>query len=143
MSTISREGQQWHAVPALDAPIHRRCDARLMGMGYLVDSAVAALWDLEARHMPCALDIYADALEYRFPAWMYSIASLRFSLAADFPPLRAISFAMLWISVAAWIATSLGLIISSWRSFHEFSLSERRGSSPQIRNKETPIDPRF
>jgi len=36
---------------------------------YLVDSAVAALWDLEARHMPCALDIYPDALEYRFPAW--------------------------------------------------------------------------
>jgi hypothetical protein len=61
--------RQWHAVPALDAPIHRRCDARLMGMGYLVDSAVAALWDLEARHMPCALDIYPDALEYRFPAW--------------------------------------------------------------------------
>gem|GEM_PF-6538397 len=24
--------RQWHAVPALDAPIHRRCDARLMGM---------------------------------------------------------------------------------------------------------------
>ena len=59
-----------------------------------------------------------------FSLGMYSIASLRFSLAADFPPLRAISLAVLWISVAAWIATSLGLIISSWRSFHEFSLSE-------------------
>jgi hypothetical protein len=37
----------------------------------LVLWAWATWWipDLEARHMPCALDIYADALEYRFPAW--------------------------------------------------------------------------
>jgi len=52
-----------------------------------------------------------------FPLGMYSLASLRFSLAADFPPLRALSLGMLWISVAAWFATLLGLVITSWRSF--------------------------
>ena len=60
-----------------------------------------------------------------FPLGMYSLASLRFSLAADFPLLRAVSLAMLWISVAAWIATFLALVISSWRSFRDFSVSPR------------------
>ena len=41
--------RQRHAVPALDAPIRRRRDARHVGMGNMVDSAVAALWYLEAR----------------------------------------------------------------------------------------------
>ena len=52
-----------------------------------------------------------------FPLGMYSLASLRLSFAADFPPLRALSLVMLWISVAAWIATFTGLAISSWRGF--------------------------
>jgi tellurite resistance protein TehA-like permease len=64
-----------------------------------------------------------------FPLGMYSLASLRLSLAADFPPLRAISLAMLWIAVAAWAATFIGLILSTWRSFREFGRpAERRVS---------------
>lgn len=62
-----------------------------------------------------------------FPLGMYSLASLRFSLAADFPLLRVASLAMLWISVAVWLATFLALAISSWRSFRAFSLSPRSG----------------
>ena len=60
-----------------------------------------------------------------FPLGMYSLASLRFSLAADFPLLRAASLAMLWISVAAWLATFLALAISSWQSFRAFSVFPR------------------
>jgi tellurite resistance protein TehA-like permease len=55
-----------------------------------------------------------------FPLGMYALASLRLALAADFPPLRAISRAMVWIALAAWVATAAGLAVSSWRSFRGF-----------------------
>jgi tellurite resistance protein TehA-like permease len=58
-----------------------------------------------------------------FPLGMFTVASLRLSLATDFPPLRAFSLAMMWISVAAWIVTFLGLAIASWRSFCGFMRS--------------------
>jgi tellurite resistance protein TehA-like permease len=56
-----------------------------------------------------------------FPLGMYALASLRLSLAADFPPLRAISQAMVWIALAAWGATAGGLILASWRSLRDFT----------------------
>lgn len=52
-----------------------------------------------------------------FPLGMYALASLRFSLAADFPPLRAISGSMVWVALAAWGATSVGLVTASFRDF--------------------------
>jgi tellurite resistance protein TehA-like permease len=55
-----------------------------------------------------------------FPLGMYALASLRLSLAADFPPLRTISQAMVWIAFAVWAATLAGLALacrSSWRDF--------------------------
>lgn len=55
-----------------------------------------------------------------FPLGMYSLASLRLSLAADFPPLHTISYAMLWVAVTVWAATFIGLVITVWRSFHAF-----------------------
>ena len=55
-----------------------------------------------------------------FPLGMITVTSLRLSLVADFLPLRAFSFAMMWVSVAAWTATILGLAIASWRSFWRF-----------------------
>jgi tellurite resistance protein TehA-like permease len=60
-----------------------------------------------------------------FPLGMYSLASLRLSLAADFPPLRAISQGMVWISVAVWAATFAGMVAASWRSFREFRPAAR------------------
>jgi tellurite resistance protein TehA-like permease len=51
-----------------------------------------------------------------FPLGMYALASLRLSLAADFPPLRLLSRGMVWIALAAWIATAAGLALASWRS---------------------------
>jgi len=52
-----------------------------------------------------------------FPLGMYALASLRLSLASDFPPLRAVSLAMVWIALAAWAATALGLAGATWRSW--------------------------
>jgi len=51
-----------------------------------------------------------------FPLGMYALASLRLSLAADFPPLALLSRGMVWIALAAWIATAVGLALASWRS---------------------------
>jgi tellurite resistance protein TehA-like permease len=61
-----------------------------------------------------------------FPLGMYSVATLRLSLVADFPLLRTISLAMVWISLASWAATFIGLAISSWRSFRQFTRSVSR-----------------
>src|SRR5690606_21397152 len=44
-----------------------------------------------------------------FPLGMYALASLRLSLAAEFGPLRAVAQTMVWIALAAWVATALGL----------------------------------
>ena len=58
-----------------------------------------------------------------FPLGMYALASLRLSLAADYPPLMAISHAMVWIALAAWAATGSAFAAASWRSFREFTRS--------------------
>ncbi len=61
-----------------------------------------------------------------FPLGMYGLASMRLSLATDFPPLRAISAAMVWIALVAWVATAAGLATASWRSFCEFRRSKQQ-----------------
>jgi tellurite resistance protein TehA-like permease len=54
-----------------------------------------------------------------FPLGMYALASLKLSLAAEFPPLLFISRAMVWIAFAAWAMTAGGLVVSLWRGFAE------------------------
>lgn len=44
-----------------------------------------------------------------FPLGMYALASLRLSLAAEFPPLRIVAETMVWVALAAWGATAVGL----------------------------------
>ncbi|MGZ5906856.1 MAG: tellurite resistance/C4-dicarboxylate transporter family protein [Reyranella sp.] len=61
-----------------------------------------------------------------FPLGMYALASLRLSLAADFPPLSDISRVMVWVALAAWAATAAGLVVASWRSFRDFKRSSAR-----------------
>lgn len=56
-----------------------------------------------------------------FPLGMYALASLRLSLASDFPPLRFVSAAMVWVALGAWAITAIGLARSSWRSLKEFA----------------------
>ena len=55
-----------------------------------------------------------------FPLGMYALASLRLSLASDYPPLHLISLGMVWVALAAWIATAVGLVRATWRSWWTF-----------------------
>jgi tellurite resistance protein TehA-like permease len=64
-----------------------------------------------------------------FPLGMYALASLRLSLATDFPLLRSISQTMVWVALASWAMTGLGLTLASWRSFREFTVS---GATPRL-----------
>jgi tellurite resistance protein TehA-like permease len=70
------------------------------------------------KHGVCRVPLaYTPALwSLVFPLGMYALASLRLSLAADFPPLRLLSRGMVWVALAAWIATAAGLALASWRS---------------------------
>lgn len=56
-----------------------------------------------------------------FPLGMYALASLRLSVVAAVPALRAMSTMMLWIALAAWTATAAGLVFSSWRGYRDFA----------------------
>jgi tellurite resistance protein TehA-like permease len=72
------------------------------------------IWKHGVARVPLA---YSPALwSLVFPLGMYALASLRLSLAADFSPLRLFSRGMVWIALAAWIATAVGLALASWRS---------------------------
>jgi len=51
-----------------------------------------------------------------FPLGMYALASLRLSLVMEFPPLAVISAAMIWVALAAWAVTALGLAQQTWRA---------------------------
>jgi tellurite resistance protein TehA-like permease len=72
------------------------------------------------KHLVCRVPLnYTPALwGLVFPLGMYALATLRVSLAEDFPPLQSLSHAMLWIALIAWAATASGLAAASWRSFH-------------------------
>ncbi len=54
-----------------------------------------------------------------FPLGMYSLATARLSLAADFPPLHTGARGMMWIALAVWVATALALIVATWRSVRD------------------------
>jgi tellurite resistance protein TehA-like permease len=56
-----------------------------------------------------------------FPLGMYVVATLRLSLAADFPPLETISHGMIWVALAAWTATAVGFIYACWQSYRQFA----------------------
>src|SRR5262249_12500072 len=61
-----------------------------------------------------------------FPLGMYALASLRLSLAADFPPLRAISHAMLWIALVTWATTFAALAFACRQSLRDFGRPRAR-----------------
>jgi tellurite resistance protein TehA-like permease len=52
-----------------------------------------------------------------FPVGMYSVATYRLSLAADFPPLQTVAHVVVWVALATWLAAMLGLVRSRARSF--------------------------
>ena len=47
-----------------------------------------------------------------FPLGMYAVATYRLSLASDFEPIEIFSQVMVWVALAAWLATMAGLLIS-------------------------------
>lgn len=55
-----------------------------------------------------------------FPVGMYGVASFRLSRVADVPALKSWSWAIAWIALAAWGATGVALIITSFRSSRVF-----------------------
>jgi tellurite resistance protein TehA-like permease len=55
-----------------------------------------------------------------FPLGMYAVASHRLALVAELPALQSLSRAMVWIALAAWGATGIGLVIASWHSARAF-----------------------
>jgi len=56
-----------------------------------------------------------------FPLGMYVVATLRLSLAADFPALETISQGMIWVALAGWSATAVGFIYGCWQNFRQFA----------------------
>jgi tellurite resistance protein TehA-like permease len=51
-----------------------------------------------------------------FPLGMYTLATYRLSLAADFTPLQTVSRVMIWVAFAAWAISLYGLLRSGGRS---------------------------
>ncbi|WP_297692659.1 tellurite resistance/C4-dicarboxylate transporter family protein [Phenylobacterium sp.] len=49
-----------------------------------------------------------------FPLGMYALASLRLGLAAEFAPLRRLAETMVWVALAAWALTAIGLVAAVW-----------------------------
>ena len=49
-----------------------------------------------------------------FPLGMYALASLRLGLAAEFAPLRRLAQTMVWVALAAWALTAIGLVAAVW-----------------------------
>jgi tellurite resistance protein TehA-like permease len=73
------------------------------------------VWKHGVRRVPIR---YTPALwSLVFPLGMYALASLRLSLASDFPVLRAVAFSMAWVALAVWGATAIGLIRTLWQSY--------------------------
>jgi len=50
-----------------------------------------------------------------FPLGMYALASLRLSHATGVAPFATLSSVMVWIALAAWLATSAGFVAARWR----------------------------
>jgi tellurite resistance protein TehA-like permease len=71
------------------------------------------------KHGICRLPlIYTPVLwSLVFPLGMYSVASFRLSLAADFAPLQSVAKTVMWVAFGAWIVTGIALGAASWRSF--------------------------
>jgi tellurite resistance protein TehA-like permease len=56
-----------------------------------------------------------------FPVGMYAVATNRLSLTAELPQLQIVSRVAMWVALAAWAVTVLGLAVASARSFRSFA----------------------
>jgi len=118
----------------------------LIAMRPFVEGATFILWVWAAfwipllalfgfwKHRICRVPLAYSSMLWAvvFPLGMFTVASLRLSLVADFAPLHSFSLVMMWLSVAAWTATFLGLVIASWRGFRKFMRSSADQETPRI-----------
>jgi tellurite resistance protein TehA-like permease len=81
--------------------------------------ALLGVWKHGVRRVPLTYTPMLWALV--FPLGMYAVASLRLSLAADVPVLRAMSLVMMWVALAAWGATGIGLAAALLKSYRDFA----------------------
>jgi tellurite resistance protein TehA-like permease len=86
-----------------------------VGVGDLADPLLVllGLWKHGVHRMPLRYTPMLWCIV--FPLGMYAVASLRLSAVAHVPALTTLSWIMTWIAFAAWVATSIGLVTSSWR----------------------------
>ncbi len=112
----------------------------LQSMRQFIDGVTLLTWALATWWIPLLLLLgiwkhgvrgiplnYTPMLwSFVFPLGMYALASLRLSLAAGLPPLKAVSEAMIWVALAAWSMTGTGLALAAWRSFRMFSANSTR-----------------
>ena len=71
---------------------------------------ILGIWRHVVRRYPLRYDpAYWNLV---FPLGMYAVATYRLSLAADYTPLQSVSRGMIWIALAAWLATAAGMLNS-------------------------------
>lgn len=101
----------------------------LLDLRPFVDGATLILWAWASWWIPLLLIfgvwkylVRKEPLSYHpmfwsmvFPLGMYTVATYRLSLAADFPPLQWVPRVMLWVALAAWAITMAGALASLWR----------------------------
>jgi tellurite resistance protein TehA-like permease len=75
--------------------------------------AILGVWKHGVRRAPLVYHPMYWSLV--FPLGMYTLATWRLSLAADFLPLQWVPRVMIWISLAAWALTMLGALAAWWR----------------------------
>jgi tellurite resistance protein TehA-like permease len=74
---------------------------------------ILGIWKHVLRREPLAYDAMFWSLV--FPLGMYTLATWRLSLAADFPPLQWIPRVMLWVALCAWTLTMAGALGAAWQ----------------------------
>jgi tellurite resistance protein TehA-like permease len=72
---------------------------------------IFGIWRHLVRRSP--LSYHAAYWNLVFPLGMYTVATYRLSLAADYTALQAVSRVMVWVAFAAWVATFVGLLGSA------------------------------
>lgn len=74
---------------------------------------IFGVWKYIVRRDPIAY--HAMFWSLVFPLGMYTLATWRLSLAADFTPLQWVPRLMIWVALGAWALTMAGALASLWR----------------------------
>ncbi len=74
---------------------------------------IFGVWKYLVRKEPLAY--HAMFWSLVFPLGMYTVATYRLSLAADFLPLQWVPRIMIWVALGAWVLTMMGALAAFWR----------------------------